>query len=79
MNVEQLICDSYNHDEKICYINNENRPKLLFQLCQKHSISQNEIGPLLGPSKALNSDKYEMCFSLLNQFNINSVFSPAKS
>ena len=27
------------------------------------------IGPNLGPSTALTTDKYEMCYSLLNQFN----------
>ena len=31
--------------------------------------SLNEIGPLMGPNKALTFDKYEICCSLLYQFN----------
>ena len=40
---------------------------------QKHSICLNENGPLMGPTKALTVDKYEMCCSLVYQFN--SVFT----
>ena len=40
---------------------------------QKHSICQSEVGPFLGPTKALISNKYEICCLLLDQFN--SVFT----
>ena len=40
---------------------------------KNHSICLNEIGPLMGPTKALTFDKDEMCCSLLYQFN--SVFT----
>ena len=36
-----------------------------FGYTEKHSVCQNEIGPVLGPSNALTTDKYEMCCSLL--------------
>ena len=40
---------------------------------KKHSICQSEVGQFLGPTKALISNKYEICCSLLDQFN--SVFT----
>ena len=44
---------------------------------KKHSICLNEIGPLMGDNKALTFDKYEMCCSLLYQFN--GVFTKSHS
>ena len=40
---------------------------------KKHSICQSEVGPFLGPTKTLISNKYEICCLLLDQFN--SVFT----
>ena len=40
---------------------------------KKHSICQSEVGTFLGPTKALISNKYEICCLLLDQFN--SVFT----
>ena len=36
---------------------------------KKHSICQSEVGPFLGPTKTLITNKYEICYSLLDQFN----------
>ena len=38
-------------------------------------ICQSEIGPCLGPTKTLATEKYEICCSLLDQFN--SIFTKA--
>ena len=40
---------------------------------KNHSICQSEVGPFLGPTKALIKNKYEICCLLLDQFN--SVFT----
>ena len=39
---------------------------------KKHGVCQSEVDPFLGPTKALISNKYEICCLLLDQFN--SVF-----
>ena len=48
-------------------------PNYFFRYAKKHSICQSEVGPFLGPTKALISNKYEICCSLLDLFN--SVFT----
>ena len=48
-------------------------PNYFFRYAKKHSICQSEVGPFLGPTKALISNKYEICCLLLDQFN--SVFT----
>ena len=44
-------------------------PNYFFRYAKKHSICQSEIAPFLGPTKTLITDKYEICCSLLDQFN----------
>ena len=66
---EELICDSHTHeklnDEEIAVTKIKTDPNYFFIYAKKHSICLNEIGPLMGPNKALTFDKYEMCCSLL--------------
>ena len=73
MNVEQFVYDSHNHkklhDEKHAVSKIKTDPNYFLRYAMKHSVCQNEIGPIFGVSKVLTTDKYEMCCSLLNQFN----------
>ena len=73
LHLEELICDSHTqekcHDEEIAVTKINTDPNYFFRYAKKHSICLNEIGPLMGPNKALTLDKYEMCCSLLYQFN----------
>ena len=69
LHLEELVCDSHTqeklHDEKIAVTKiNKTDPNYFFVCAKKHSICQNQIGPLMGPNKALTFDKYEMCCSL---------------
>ena len=82
LHLEELICTSHTqeklHDEEIAVIKIKTDPNYFFRYAKKkHSICLDEIGPLMGPNKALTSDKYEMCCSLLYQFN--SVFTKPHS
>ena len=74
---EELICDSHTqeklHDEESAVTKIKTDPNYFFRYAKKHSICLNEIRPLMDPNKALTFDKYEMCCSLLYQFN--SVFT----
>ena len=71
--LEKLICDSHTqeklHNEEISVTKIKTDPNYFFRYAKKHSICLNEIGPLMGPNKVLTFDKYEMCCSLLYQFN----------
>ena len=73
LHLEELICDSHTqeklHDEEIVVTKIKTDPNYFFRYAKKHSLCLNEIGPLMGPNKTLTSDKYEMCCSLLYQFN----------
>ena len=73
LHLEELICDSHTqeklHDEEIVLTKIKTDPNYFFRYAKKHSICLNEIGPLMGPNRALTSDKYEMCCSLLYQVN----------
>ena len=73
LHLEELISDSHNHeklhDEEIAITKIKTDPNYFFRYAKKHSICLNEIGPLMGLTKALTFDKYEMCCSLLYQFN----------
>ena len=81
LHLEELICDSHTqeklHDEEIAVTKIKTDPNYFFRYAKKQSICLNEIGPLMGPNKALTFDKYEMCCSLLYQFN--SVFTKPHS
>ena len=81
LHLEELICDSHTqenlHDEEIAVTKIKTDPNYFFRYAKKHSICLNEIGPLMGHNKTLTSDKYEMCCSLLYQFN--SVFTKPHS
>ena len=81
LHLEELICDSHTqeklHDEEIVVTKIKTDPNYFFRYEKKHSICLNEIGPLMGANKTLTSDKYEMCCSLLYQFN--SVFTQPHS
>ena len=44
-----------------------------FIYAKKHSICQSEVGPFLGPTKTLITNKYEIYCSIFYQFN--SVFT----
>ena len=76
LNLEELICDSHTqeklHDEEIAVTKLKTDTNYFFRYAKRHSICLNEIGTLMRPNKALTFDKYEMCCSLLYQFN--SVF-----
>ena len=63
-------------DGEVCFDNEEIAvtkikmdPNYFFRYANKHSICQSEVGPFLGPTKALISNKYEICCLLLDQFN----------
>ena len=77
LHVEELICESHRHeklhDEEIAVTKIKMDPNYFFRYAKKHSICQSEVGPFLGPTKALISNKYEICCLLLDQFN--SVFT----
>ena len=75
LHVEELICERQEklHNEEIAVTKIKTDPNYLFKYAKKHSIYQSEVGPFLGPTKALISNKYEICCSLLDQFN--SVFT----
>ena len=81
LHLEELICGSHTqeklHDEEIAVTEIKTYSNYFFRYAKKHSICLNEIGPLMGPNKALTFDKYEMCCSLLYQFN--SVFTKPHS
>ena len=81
LHLEELICDSHTqeklHDEEIALTKIKTDPNYFFRYAKKHSICLNEIGPLMGPNKALTFNKYEMCCSFLYQFN--SVFTKPHS
>ena len=44
-------------------------PNYSFRYEKKHSICPSEVGPFLGLTKTLIINKYEICCSLLDQFN----------
>ena len=45
-------------------------PNYFYRYVKKHSICQNEIGPLIGPTKTLTTDTYyKICCSSLDKFN----------
>ena len=73
LHLEELICYSHTqeklHDEEIAVTKIKTDPNYFFRCAKKHSICLNEIGPLMGPNRTLTFDKYEMCCSLLYQFN----------
>ena len=78
LHVEELICESHRqeklHDEKIDVTKIQMHPNYFVRYeKKKHSICQSEVGPFLGPTKTLITNKYEICCSLLDQFN--SVFT----
>ena len=77
LHVEELICESHRqeklHDEEIAVTKIKMDPNYFFRYEKKHSICQSEVGPFIGPTKALISNKYEICCLLLDQFN--SVFT----
>ena len=81
LHLEVLICDNHTqeklHDEEIAVTKIKTDPNYFFRYAKKHSICLNESGPLMGPNKTITSDKYEMCCSLLYQFN--SVFTKPHS
>ena len=64
LHLEELICDSHTqeklHDEEIAVTKIKQTQITSSDMQKKHSICQNEIGPLMGPNKALTFDKYEM-------------------
>ena len=64
-------------DEEIAVTKIKTDPNYFFRYAKRNSICLNEIGPLMGPNKTLTFDKYEMCCSLLYQFN--SVFTKPHS
>ena len=57
LHLEELICDSHTHeklhDEEIAVTKLKTNPNYFFRYVKKHSICLNEIGPLMGPTKAL--------------------------
>ena len=57
------------HDEEIVVTKIKTGQNYFFRYAKKSSICLNEIGPPTGPTEALTFDKYEMCCSLLYQFN----------
>ena len=65
------------NNEEIAVTKIKTDPNYFFGYAKKHSICLNEIGPLMGPNKALTFDKYELRCSLLYQFN--SVFTKPHS
>ena len=76
LQIEELICESHRqeklHNKEIDVTKIKMDPNYLFRYANKLSICQSEVGPFLGPTKALISNKYEICCLLLDQFN--SVF-----
>ena len=61
------------HNEEIAVTKIKMDPNYFFRYAKKHSICQSEVGPFLGPTKTVITNKYEICCSLLDQFN--SVFT----
>ena len=78
LHVQELICESHRqerlHDEEIAVTKIKMDLNYFFRHAKKnHSICQSEVGPFLGPTKTLITNIYEICYSLLDQFN--SVFT----
>ena len=77
LHVEELICESHRQDklnnEEIAVTKIKMDPNYFFRYAKKHCICHSEVGPFLGPTKVLISNKYEICCLLLDQFN--SVFT----
>ena len=69
LHVEELICESHwqekLHDEEIAATKIKMDPTYFFRYAKKHSICQSEFGPFLGPTKALISNKYEICLFII--------------
>ena len=76
LHVEELICESHRqeklHDEEIAVTKIKMDPNYFFRYA-KNIAYVSDVGPFLGPTKALISNKYEICCLLLDQFN--SVFT----
>ena len=57
LDLEELICNSHTqeklHDEEFAVTKIKTDSNYFFRYEKKHSICLNEIGPLMGPNKAL--------------------------
>jgi len=75
--IEQAITSSH-HDEKLYEeqraVNKiKSDPNYFFRYAKSYSICKTDIGPLYCNNMSLSSEPYEMCCSLIRQFN--SVFT----
>ena len=66
LHVEEFICESHRqeklHDEEIAVTKIKMDPNYFFRYAKK------QVGPFLGPTKTLITNKYEICCSLFDQF-----------